>query len=265
MQANNTLVLPQNDTILILRGSMLKLVNHDHIAAAFLNQIVYWRDKMGRTFYKTDQDFSEELHISLFTFRRIKRNVIKNLPFIKVTRQQIPARTHYEIDYEMLNAFLAENDTPQTTNIDRLTNIDQTRVLQSAQSITETKTEITKKQQQPVVVNLDAFEEQEKPAVKKFLSTITKDQQITVMAVMMIAIKGTTISNKVGYLRSLVNAVHNGTFTPNEQKAQHSPITTEGLLRQERKRKQAEDSRHKVNNKDFFANLKVQYGKKKIK
>ena len=264
MHANNTVKLPQHDTVLVLRGSLLKLVNHNHIAAAFLNQILYWRDIMGKTFYKTDEDFAEELHISIHKFRRIKRNIIKHLPFIKVTLKQIPARTHYEIDFDMLNAMLADDQDPpplQPTKVDRLANTAQTTVAESAQSITETKSEITKKQTHLVVVNLDIFAEKEKQAANKFLSTIPHDQQIAVLAVMIIAIASSNISNKVGYLRAIINAVHNGTFTPVPKEKPQKPLTSSQIMQREKQRKQVEDIRHQVNNDHYFADIEAKYGK----
>ncbi len=324
MQASNTVKYPKHDKIIILRDSLFNLVGNDQTAATFLSQLLYWRDIMGRTFYKTDADFAEELHISIHKFRRIKRNIIKKLPFVKITLQQIPARTHYEIDFDMLNALLADgqdSSSAQPTKVDSLNNEDQTaitesvhtiteikteitkkqpqpvvvsldiltekekpaegqdvptsqarkvdnsdtaehtRITESAHTITEIKTEITKKQTQPVVVSLDIFNEKEKPAANKFLSTLPPDQQIAVLAVMRIAIGSRQISNKIGYLRAIVHSVHNGTFTPvTKTPPAKQQLTSAEIIQRERQRKKEEDIRHRVDNEQYFAELEAKYG-----
>jgi len=263
MTANKTVTTPLNDNVLILRDSHLKLVNGNHIAAAALNQTIYWNDKMGRKFWKTDQDFADELHISIHKFRRIKAAYIKPLPFIKITLKGIPATTNYEIDFDMLNEILAAQgqtnpaptppDTlpdippPQVANNHSMRKGAQSNISTSAQSITENTPEITKKittEINPVVVNLKIFEEKQQAVAKKSLSQLSQSQQVAVMAVLVIAVQTSTVKNKVGYLRSLVNAELNGTFTPAEPTA--IPITAAQRLSKERQRELDEQLRHEL-------------------
>ena len=281
MTANKTVTTPLNDNVLILRDSHLKLVNGNHIAAAALNQTIYWNDKMGRKFWKTDQDFADELHISIHKFRRIKAAYIKPLPFIKITLKGIPATTNYEIDFDMLNEILAAQgqtnpaptppDTlpdippPQVANNHSMRKGAQSNISTSAQSITENTPEITKKittEINPVVVNLKIFEEQQQSIAKKILTSITEDQQVAVLAVMMVAIKTSTVKNKLGYLRAIVNSVLSGTFTP-VTKSSAPPQSAKDRLILERKRKEEEEQRHKISNADFFKEISDKFGKTK--
>ena len=280
MNANNTAILPTNDKLLVIRDSILNLVGFNHVTAAFVNQIIYWRERMDRQFYKTDEDFAKELHISIHKFRRIKAAYIKPLPFIKITLKGVPARTHYEVDFDMLNEILAaQNQTnalptppdtlpdsppPQVTDNHSMRKGAQSSISASAQSITENTPEITKKittEINPVVVNLGIFKEQEQSIAKKILTSITEDQQVAVLAVMMVAIKSSTVKNKLGYLRAIVNSVLSGTFTPVTKSA--APPSAKDRLILERKRKEEEEQRHKISNADFFKEISDKFGKTK--
>jgi len=174
MTIQNSVILPQNDSVLLVHTSILHLVDFDHIAALFVNQVLYWQSIVHREFYKTDQEFAAELHISVHKFRRIKQRTLKKLDFISTDLKQIPARTHYQADIDLLNAALSkleleensnqkaqkkQNISPKTTANARksaqsslckstqssLCKSTQTSLRKSAHTITETKTEITKK------------------------------------------------------------------------------------------------------------------------
>jgi hypothetical protein len=58
------------------------------------------------------------------------------------------------------------------------------------------------------------FSTEEQPAAKKVLSKIPTQKQVEVLAVLLVKIKTSTIKNKGSYLRSMVNSVIEGTFTP---------------------------------------------------
>jgi len=226
MTLQTSVILPQNDSVLLIRESIFQLVDFDHFAAVFVNQVIYWREKMGRQFYKTDQDFADELHISIHKFRRLKQETLAKFPFIKTSLKKIPARTHYELDIESLNNALAKLKLPaKAKNNHRLRkkaqtslpSAEQTSVSKPAETITETKTEITKKtttEKNPVVVSLDCFSDQEQPAAKKKLSNLNSSQQLAVLAVIQCAIQNSSIKNKIGYLHAVVKSVQDGTFTP---------------------------------------------------
>ena len=95
-----------------------------------LSQLMYWfsvKDKI----YKTDKEFIEEIRISKKELEQAKKK-IKTLPFINVTREGVPAKTYYEIDWvkyeEMVNLAY-----PKGGN----------KIPQKGETITETTTETT--------------------------------------------------------------------------------------------------------------------------
>jgi len=47
MTLQTSVILPQNDSVLLIRESIFQLVDFDHFAAVFVNQVIYWREKMG--------------------------------------------------------------------------------------------------------------------------------------------------------------------------------------------------------------------------
>jgi len=230
MTVQNHVILPQNDSVLLIRNSLMSLVDYDYTAAAYVSQILYWREKMGKQFYKTDQSFATELHISIHSFRRLKHRILAKLTFISTELKQIPARTHYEVDFNLLNSALAslkapKENSPKATNNHRLSKSAPTsictdaptRLSKSADSITENKTEIIKKTtttKNPVEVDLALFSQQEKNAAKKQLSKLTDPQQVAVLDVMQMALKSKNIKSKIGYLQAVVKSVLDDTFTP---------------------------------------------------
>ena len=71
--------------------------------ALLLSQIMYWYSATGREFYKTNDDFREELFMTEREFRRAKA-AIKSVPFIKVKRRGVPAKTYYSINFDLYAA-----------------------------------------------------------------------------------------------------------------------------------------------------------------
>lgn len=67
-------------------------------AGILLSQLMYWFSKKDK-FYKTDADIISE---TLLTEKELKlaKSKIKKLEFVTVTREGIPAKTYYEIDWE---------------------------------------------------------------------------------------------------------------------------------------------------------------------
>ncbi len=78
-----------------------------------LSQLMYWFSKKDKIF-KTDKEIMEE---TLLTKKEIEnaKKLIKNLDFITVSREGIPAKTYYEIDWEIfensLNSFSESGET----------------------------------------------------------------------------------------------------------------------------------------------------------
>lgn len=59
-----------------------------------LSQIFYWSNKMHRPFYKTNEDFADDLGIGLSTFKASKARLVK-LGFISTFLRGVPPTTHY--------------------------------------------------------------------------------------------------------------------------------------------------------------------------
>ena len=98
-------------------------------AGLLLSQLMYWFSKKDK-FFKTDDDIRSE---TLLTEKELKtaKQKIKKIPFIKVTREGLPAKTYYAIDWdlyaEFMNNFYNENNKKGQTTKDRkgLTSLDE--------------------------------------------------------------------------------------------------------------------------------------------
>lgn len=90
-------------------------ITGDYATAAALGQVLYWHEVMRGKFYKTDSDFEQELHITPKQFRRVKTE-LKSLSFLKMTVEQVPPKTFYDVDYEALTALIksiiGKNESP---------------------------------------------------------------------------------------------------------------------------------------------------------
>ncbi len=65
-----------------------------------LSQMMYWFSKKSR-FFKTDEDFKRETHLSSWELKSAKRVLKERIDFIKVTIVGAPPKTTYEIDWEI--------------------------------------------------------------------------------------------------------------------------------------------------------------------
>jgi len=105
-------------------------------AALLLSQLMYWFSKKDK-FNKTDADIMQETMLTEKELRNAKLK-IKNLPFIKITREGIPAKTYYEISWETYQTCLAQREVtvqPKGQNCDS----------QKGETITKTTTKTTTK------------------------------------------------------------------------------------------------------------------------
>ena len=73
-------------------------------AGLLLSQLMYWFSKKDK-FYKTDKEIMKETMLSERELKTAKSK-IKQLPFITVTREGVPAKTYYSIDWEKFNETL---------------------------------------------------------------------------------------------------------------------------------------------------------------
>lgn len=120
-----------------------RIVTGSYSSAVVLSQTMYWHAKMGRKFYKTDEDFSSELYMSLKEFRNAKAK-IKILPFVTIKAEGIPAKTFYDVNYDIFfsSMKMVISSLPQTVD-SSLPQMVQTGLDQTVQTITETTTETT--------------------------------------------------------------------------------------------------------------------------
>lgn len=82
-----------------------------------LSQLMYWFSKKDKIF-KTDNEIMEETYLSKKELENAKK-LIKNLDFITVSREGLPAITYYEINWEnMYSSFHQRGkvDTPKKGN-----------------------------------------------------------------------------------------------------------------------------------------------------
>ena len=83
-----------------------------------LSQLMYWFAKKDKIF-KTDKEIMEETLLSEKELKNAKK-LIKQLDFITVSREGIPAKTYYEIDWEKFENCLQKKDkTVQTSESER--------------------------------------------------------------------------------------------------------------------------------------------------
>jgi len=108
--------------------------------AVLLSQLMYWFSKQDKL-YKTDKDIQKETGLTDNELRSAKLK-IKSIPFITVTREGIPARTFYKIDWEFYAECLKDSDSLNSRN--KIPKNSRTQFSEIHESITETTTEITK-------------------------------------------------------------------------------------------------------------------------
>lgn len=90
-----------------------------------LSQLMYWFSKKDK-FFKTNEDIKNETHLTQHEMLSAKK-AIRKLPFIKITREQIPAKTFYEIDWSQYEDFINQVvENPDNCIVDHLTTITKT-------------------------------------------------------------------------------------------------------------------------------------------
>ena len=75
-------------------------------AGLYLSQLMYWFSKKDK-FYKTDVDLATETRLTPKELVAAKKK-IKLLPFLEITREGIPSRTNYKIDWDLYEKALEE-------------------------------------------------------------------------------------------------------------------------------------------------------------
>lgn len=85
-------------------------------AGILLSQLMYWFSKKDKIF-KTDKEIMDETKLTEKELRNAKK-LIKNLDFITVSVEGIPAKTFYEIKWDLLEVELNKNDDTVKTSSD---------------------------------------------------------------------------------------------------------------------------------------------------
>jgi hypothetical protein len=102
-----------------------------------LSQIMYWYSAVnGRAFYKSDAEIMEETMLTANELRSAKLR-LKSLSFMNMYLKGVPARTHYEIDADLLFSEINKSSLVKSTKLDKL------NPLNSYSDINETITEST--------------------------------------------------------------------------------------------------------------------------
>jgi hypothetical protein len=102
-----------------------------------LSQIMYWYSAVnGRAFYKSDAEIMEETMLTANELRSAKLR-LKSLSFMNMYLKGVPARTHYEIDADLLFSEINKSSLVKSTKLDKL------NPLNSYSEINETITEST--------------------------------------------------------------------------------------------------------------------------
>jgi hypothetical protein len=102
-----------------------------------LSQIMYWYSAVnGRAFYKSDAEIMEETMLTANELRSAKLR-LKGLSFMNMYLKGVPARTHYEIDADLLFSEINKSSLVKSTKLDKL------NPLNSYSEINETITEST--------------------------------------------------------------------------------------------------------------------------
>ncbi len=112
-------------------------------AAIALSQLTYWFSAAGRTvIYKQDAELREETGLTEREMRSAKM-ALKKLGFLKISLHGVPAKTHYEIDWELYAQALSEVEKHVQTSLDESSKLDMTNRPNQFGRIVQTNTETT--------------------------------------------------------------------------------------------------------------------------
>lgn len=126
-------------------------------AGVLLSQVLYWWAEMDEDiFYKTDQDFAQELKMGFKEFRGAKKR-LRELKLVEMQVRGVPARTYYTVKIKKIQKELAklpvQSSLPKMGKLVCLKRPNWNG--QNRQTITKTTTEITQRQQHQNVVALE--------------------------------------------------------------------------------------------------------------
>lgn len=85
-----------NGKVILLRLKHIEIMGSVE-CGLILSQLLYWKGKKN-PFWKTNKELVAETHCSIKQVIKAK-NILKKLPFFKITKKGIPAKTWYKFDY----------------------------------------------------------------------------------------------------------------------------------------------------------------------
>jgi hypothetical protein len=106
----------QDNVITIPRAFVEALGSYE--TSAILSQLIYWHSKMGKEFYKTDEDFCEELCLSVYQLKKARKD-LEGFG-VNTKRKGVPAKLYYSLDLELLANKLGEILLTGQTKINEL-------------------------------------------------------------------------------------------------------------------------------------------------
>lgn len=112
-------------------------ITGDHLSALFLSQCIYWSDK-GRDgwFYKSDKEWLDELGLSSFQIKRIKKDLEEYIE-TDIRKANGAPTTHYRVNFDAVTASIIKKlNNPLLRN-------SQIHCVETNESLTETTTKIT--------------------------------------------------------------------------------------------------------------------------
>jgi len=135
------------------------------VAGLVLSQLVYWDKAMKhKWFYKTDQDFSDELEIGLYELRGAKKK-IKELKLVEIKLKGIPAKTNYKVNTDLLISKIISLRKNRKLDCGKTTK----KFKEKPQTITESNTEIKSD-----INNNALFDKQKALDIEKLIRLETK-------------------------------------------------------------------------------------------
>lgn len=79
-----------------------EILGTDLVGGVLLSQVVYWWYAMGANeYYKTDEDFSNEIKCGIAELRNAKKRLVKS-ELIEIRLKGVPAKTHYWLNEDKL-------------------------------------------------------------------------------------------------------------------------------------------------------------------
>jgi len=152
-------------------------------AGILLSQLMYWFSKKDKI-YKTDKEIMEETFLSEKELRNAKSK-IKNLSFIDVTREGVPAKTYYKINWEEYEKVLRKayegrnlNSQKGETSSDERAKLDKPKgrnwISQKGETITENTTKTTTK----TTTNIERESLLEKVFKKAYIQNLLRDLEV---------------------------------------------------------------------------------------